>query len=59
MPEVHIIGSESEKMTPGEKNFKVMGLMTLGFLIKRKKLIFIVVILGVITAFVLTYIILF
>jgi len=54
-----IIGSESDKMTVGEKHFKVMGLMTLGFLIKRKKLVLAVVVLGIISAFVLTYILIF
>lgn len=54
-----IIGSESDKMTAGEKHFKVMGLMTLGFLIKRKKLVLAVVLLGIISAFVLTYILIF
>lgn len=54
-----IIGSESDKMTKGEKHFKVMGLMTLGFLIKRKSVVLAVVVLGVITAFVLAYILLF
>ncbi|OQB05215.1 MAG: hypothetical protein BWY19_01137 [bacterium ADurb.Bin212] len=54
-----IIGSESDKMTESEKHFKVVGLMTLGFLIKRKKLVLAVVALGIISAIVLTYILIF
>lgn len=53
------LGSSADQLTPGEKHFKVMGLMTLGFLIKRKNLLLVVVSLGIVTAFVLTYILLF
>lgn len=54
-----IIGTESEKLTSGDKHFKVMGLMTLGFLIKRKGIVLAVVVFGAITAFILAYILLF
>ena len=54
-----LLGKNSEELTPSEKQFKVMGLMAIGFLIKRKKLILTIVVLGIVTAAVLSYIVLF
>jgi len=59
MEDKPFLGEEADSLTPGEKHFKVMGLMTLGFLIKRKNLIYTVVTLGIVTAIVLTYIVMF
>ncbi len=54
-----IIGQNSDKLSEREKHFKVIALMAIGFMIKRKKLIYTVVVLGLITAFVLSYIVIY
>lgn len=58
MEDQSIIGQDSDKLTEREKHTKVMGLMILGFLIKRKKLISIVIALAILTAIILTYLVL-
>ncbi len=52
-----IIGQNADKLTTNQKELKVVGLMTLGFLIKRKAWIIVAVALGVISAIILTYIV--
>lgn len=54
-----IIGENSDKLSEREKHFKVIALMAIGFIIKRKKLIYTVVVLGLITAFLLSFLVLF
>lgn len=58
MPEEPILGQDSDKLTVQQRHQKVMGLMILGFLMKRKKLISLVIGLAIITAILLTYFIL-
>lgn len=55
MPDKPIIGQDSDKLTKGQKHFKVFGLIILGFLIKRKNLIFGVILLALIVAGMLVY----
>lgn len=52
-------GQKVTELTPSEKNFKKMGLATINHLAKHKNLILTVVACGIITAFVLTYLVLF
>jgi len=59
MPADPLLGKDSDELSKTDKHLKVFGMMTLGFLITRKKMIITVAILGWLIAIVLAVLLLY
>lgn len=59
MPAEPLLGKDSDKLSKTDKHLKVFGMMMLGFLITRKKMIITVAILGLLIAIILAVLLLF